>query len=448
MNEEQFNHIGDRIKQAAMQDHPPYTEDAWERMEKMLDEQDRKRRPLFPLWFLYAVVVILSSVTIYWFVRDTRQPYASSLVASNNNIPKAGQATNGKNVSIEKNQNNKRDENDLNLISAVNATHADSTKENNDDEELKRSASRIRCEIRDVMAALKRNRKISEKARTTITIVRGHAEADGNELKTDKTNTRLINDVGVAVSEQIIPSEVNKDTVAKQLATAEIKTCEEKNKDSTILKITSIKTNEAKKKKRFTDRFFIGGSMGAEVSGVKFGGFENGSPAVKSGVSAGYKVSDRFAVMLGFYNNKKIYSARPQDYHPKAGSYLYAVNFTGADADCRVYDIPVTVEYNFPLSKKNKGFFSAGLSSYIMKTEDYIYKFTYYNIPLQSKHHYTGNSTFGSALNFSAGLEKQLNKKLSLRLEPSFSVPLRGVGDGHVKLYSSSINIGARYFPF
>jgi hypothetical protein len=58
MREEQFDHIENRIREAAENSHPGFEEAAWEKMEALLDA-DKKRRPFGWLWALAPLLLLL-----------------------------------------------------------------------------------------------------------------------------------------------------------------------------------------------------------------------------------------------------------------------------------------------------------------------------------------------------------------------------------------------------
>ena len=149
----------------------------------------------------------------------------------------------------------------------------------------------------------------------------------------------------------------------------------------------------------------------------------------------------------GFYFAKKIYNAAPDQYHTPGGNYPY---LTDVDATCKIYEIPVSLSYSFGQRKKHNWFGSVGLSSFIMKKEDYTYNYktpagqtyTYYRgVSNENKHYF-------SVLNLSGGYQYQLNKRLSLQAEPYFKIPLGGVGQGKVKLNSAGILFTLTVKPF
>ena len=152
-------------------------------------------------------------------------------------------------------------------------------------------------------------------------------------------------------------------------------------------------------------------------------------------------------MQTGFYAGRKKYIAGPEDYYPKTGSYWDMVQIVKVDASCLVYDIPLTVRYNFLLKPTTIYYATAGFSSFIMKEEDYYYYYTNNNMPHESAYTYTGNKHFFSVFNISAGIEKKLSSNFSLLAEPSLSIPISGVGDGSVKLYSAALQVGLKYNP-
>ena len=61
---------------------------------------------------------------------------------------------------------------------------------------------------------------------------------------------------------------------------------------------------------------------------------------------------------------------------------------------------------------------------------------------------YTRNTNLLLRLTLAAGIENKLSDRFTMHLEPSLSIPLKGVGDGSEKLYSSELDLGVKYFPF
>jgi hypothetical protein len=216
-------------------------------------------------------------------------------------------------------------------------------------------------------------------------------------------------------------------------------------------KTVAVKKTDSKKQKNnssFANNFFVSVSAGADLSKV---GDNTGEVRLAYGAGIGYQISKRFSVRTGFYAGRKVYTADPEDYHPPTNFWGYYPNLESIDANCKIYDIPITVDYKISSNKKQSWFVSAGLSSLLMKEEKYDYYFkpnyssTYLTytktINNQNKHYF-------SVLNLSGGYTRVLNKNISLQAEPYFKIALDGIGYGKVKLNSGGVLFSAVIRPF
>ncbi len=59
MSEKQFDHIENRIREAAENSEPAFDEYAWTLMEARLDKEDNKRRPILIWWGLLIFLIIV-----------------------------------------------------------------------------------------------------------------------------------------------------------------------------------------------------------------------------------------------------------------------------------------------------------------------------------------------------------------------------------------------------
>jgi hypothetical protein len=82
-----------------------------------------------------------------------------------------------------------------------------------------------------------------------------------------------------------------------------------------------------------------------------------------------------------------------------------------------------------------------------MKQEDYNYHYMHNNIYYVTPKTYTGNKNLFAVFNLSAGIEKKISSSFSVLAEPSVGIPLGGVGEGSVKLYSTALQLGLKYSP-
>mgnify|MGYP001600401975 FL=1 len=223
---------------------------------------------------------------------------------------------------------------------------------------------------------------------------------------------------------------------------------ENTNKDNTSL-VQNSPEKKTKDKNKKRNSFFFTLSTGPDVSAT--GGDQLGKAKLFAGAGMGYTFKDRLTIRSGFYSGRKIYTSSPDSYHPPATFWNYYPNLQKVDADCRVYEIPLSLSYNFSHSSKQQFFASAGISSLLMKREtyDYYYKYTAtgptvnrkYTIKDQNKHYF-------SILTLSGGYQKNIGKSLSVTVEPYLKLPLSGIGFGNVKLNSGGILLSVGIKPF
>ncbi len=243
-------------------------------------------------------------------------------------------------------------------------------------------------------------------------------EAVNHTINNKKSELSIDKDKKKDSLQKIIP----KDTVAIQSAKKEIKESTQK-----------------------INPWYVLGSIGADASNVTLFSFNNSSITPRYGVGIGYQINKRISVQTGFYAGRKKYVAGPGDYHSKDDSYLNNVNVTKISANCTIFEIPVTVRFNFALRPKTTYYATAGISSFIMNKEDYDYSYTAYNNNYQASHSYTGNKNLLSIATVSVGIERKISKDFSIQAEPSINIPIAGVGEGTVKLYSTDIQVGVKY---
>ncbi len=272
-----------------------------------------------------------------------------------------------------------------------------------------------------------------------------------NEPVTDNNKKRTVTDPDAVIAPGAIINEpvADKNAVAKDSIDADLNkpvSNEIAGKtDEPVVEKPVVKKTQAKK----DNSFFITLSSGADIS---FAGLDKlGKTKLFAGAGVGYTFKNRVTVRTGFYSGRKIYSALADDYHPPANFYNYYPYLEKVDADCKVYEIPVSVSYNFGNSKKQNWFVSTGLSSYLMKSEsyDYFYKYTYTGPTLNKKWTIEDeNKHYFSVLTLSGGYQQSLSKHLSIMVEPYIKLPFSGVGYGKVKLNSAGLLFSIGFKPF
>ncbi|MVM39524.1 hypothetical protein GO730_21190 [Spirosoma sp. HMF3257] len=176
-------------------------------------------------------------------------------------------------------------------------------------------------------------------------------------------------------------------------------------------------------------------------------------PGTNVGLFLEYRLAKRWSIQVGVIQSTKVYRALSGEY-----GYLppdiekYKANLAEVAGRCNMLDIPINLRYDVVVKPRKDGlqptrwFISSGVTSYIMKQEDYTY--TYY-------HYYANNRTDWSNpspdryrlsnLNLSIGYERSFSRRLSWQVEPFMKVPLKGVGVYKIDLLSTGAFFSLRY---
>lgn len=157
-----------------------------------------------------------------------------------------------------------------------------------------------------------------------------------------------------------------------------------------------------------------------------------------------YRISKKLALQTGVSYSSKKYVGDFEYYHAWPDwTKGHPSKPTEVDGKCKVIDIPINLRVNIFQKPHQTWFVSAGVSSYILLNETYIYNYAW--SPAKTSDWSDKSSFYWSTLNLSIGWEKQVSKHLSFQAEPYLKTPLKGVGRGLVNLYSSGILFSTKY---
>ena len=172
------------------------------------------------------------------------------------------------------------------------------------------------------------------------------------------------------------------------------------------------------------------------------------------GLTVGYEVFDHWSINTGIIYTKKNYSANGEDYHAKPGTIPPNFSLDYVTGNCYMWEIPLTIRYDFNKIGQTLFFVNGGLSSYLMRKENYTYYGHYYSSPgwptyngAWPKSYNNHENYWFSMIDFSAGAEARLSKSFTLQVEPFVKIPLQGVGMGKLDLSSYGMMFSLRYAP-
>ncbi|TZF82250.1 PorT family protein [Pedobacter sp. BS3] len=169
-----------------------------------------------------------------------------------------------------------------------------------------------------------------------------------------------------------------------------------------------------------------------------------GKGSLGVGVMANLMITKKLGIQTGLRYSEKRYSASAYNYTFNNPSRRSAI--AGIDASCNVLEVPVLGSYTVAGNSRRSIAINAGLSSYFMLRENYVFNYT----PQSGRDSYTltrinQNQHYFSVSSISATYYTKLKKGFQLGIEPYVKIPLTGVGEGKVNLNSSGISLNLRY---
>lgn len=425
-----FEELDKKIKDAADKHQPSYNEKAWTKMEHLLDKdlpqkKDHKKRFIF--WMI--AFLISTPLLMIWLNRDLGgdKPVSKSGVE---NIREENQPINKPTVLQQQSTSNGNDRN----ISKMNNEGSDAVHQENIPAQNNLTATQTPTKEHATLNIKNVNQSTGIPFQSTsIPPITGN-EILNNEIishsflqsPAEKLNTNNLFD------QSILASFFNSDLRA----------------DIPSI-IPPVKNDEnVFGKKSFAQKLFIAVSAGPSVSSV---GINNpGKVTPLYGGSIKYALTNKLTIGGGFFVNKKIYAAGKDDYRPPAGYWTYYTDLLRVDADCDVYEIPLTISYSIKKSGNHEWLASSGISSYFMKKEtyDYEYKNQSGQVLNRSWSIEKKNMNHLAAITLSAGYRHHINQRTSILIEPNFKIPLKGVGYGKVKFYNAGTMVSLQVKPF
>ncbi|MEP6595057.1 MAG: outer membrane beta-barrel protein [Ginsengibacter sp.] len=225
----------------------------------------------------------------------------------------------------------------------------------------------------------------------------------------------------------------------------EIKTVENKPapSDGTIKNNEVVKADKkiALKKSR-SHSFYIGIVAGPDFSTVKLDKIIR--TGFTLGVITGYKFNKRLSVETGLLLDKKYYYSEGKYFNIKNVYIIpYHAKLDNVDGYCNMIELPLNLKYNFKSNKKVNWFALAGISSYFMSKENYDYRYSIYgqqkegNLSVKD-----ASQIWASVMNLGLGYSHYIGKTGTLRVEPYFKIPFKGIGVGSLPITSSGIYFG------
>ncbi len=150
-------------------------------------------------------------------------------------------------------------------------------------------------------------------------------------------------------------------------------------------------------------------------------------------------VFKKLTISTGVTYTSKPYMTGFDNYHT---AYQFSTNPVSVQADCRMLDIPLNIDYQLYAKHRNKFSIGTGISSYLMLHESYDFNYAagtsgpgYFNVPSPNKY-------FFSILNLQATYTRQVNSKFGVSVQPYLKLPLSNIGASQVRLQTTGVAVG------
>ena len=197
----------------------------------------------------------------------------------------------------------------------------------------------------------------------------------------------------------------------------------------------------------------IGAVIAPDFSSVN--SMSGDKPGSTIGLTADYQFAHHWYVGSGLLFSRKNFAAAPPNFHVPQGYYSMngmtqnnAKNIDFVKGSFTMLEIPLNLRYDFSVTGNTLFFATAGLSSYLMTSENCDYFYQWYNMPRTKSMNYHDQPNYlFSALNLSVGVEMGVSNTLSVLVAPYVKVPVRNIGFGQVDLSSVGINFILEFTP-
>jgi hypothetical protein len=449
----QFEEFDKKAREAAAHHHPPYDEQAWIKMEKLLDSQlpqkdNDRRRFIFFLLFLLGIAVTGLLIATPWKTKQRVAATGKPVQQTPAIQPPGG----GNNESIPGTATTEADGEKLSHTDPVSkADQGTGFRVMGPAPALPVSNRQEPAKERWISSKPNSNRPVEDREPASEVDRTGKMAPD--KIMIPQTETILSNkpvkEENSSNFQQNEKAAIDQPPAINRIPAEKTEIVKETVTDKPVQPITVQQKKKERVQAKKSNSFFFNFSAGPDLSFA--GSNKLGTTKLVVGAGLGYTFNKRYTLLAGLYSGNKVYTALPDAYHPPAVFYTYYPYLEKVDADCKVLEIPVSLSYHFNTSHSQNWFVTAGLSSFLMKKEEYNYYYKRSTTGPVYQRKWTINNEnkhFLSALTLSGGYQRTISRHLSVLIEPYLKLPLTGVGYGKVKLHSAGVLFSVGVNPF
>lgn len=410
--------------------------DAWPLMEEKLEEENRKRRFVI-FWRWAAAFLVFGAIGILGVAYFKQNTSENQTITTKKTEP---QTLKKPSKSTDIAQQNKE--------TAIGKAVQNKTLE------LDNQKAATRLESQKVTSNLiKESKQLSQKTKPEKNLVEDTYVVENKVLNDNTIENKDIEIVKIIPSntEIELKPEVNK----IQIDTSAVITkneVEDFSKEDTVIIITnhsddiitineSANLNEGQtpQSSPIFQKLALSFGFSPDYSRVKTSPF--GAMGHNLQVVVDYKISRKFTVKAGIIKSLKLYGANPKNYAWPTKWGTPSSPLMEVSATCNMIDIPISLSYLLAEKRNNRLYTSLGITNYKMTKEKYVYHYENDADPDLKWRKWEGSSGFFGAgiINMSLGVEHKISNFFSVQVEPFVKVPIKNVGFGSVKLFTTGL---------
>lgn len=433
-----------------------YNPDAWAMMEDKLNKKDRKK---YFLWFFLGFLLLGGAGTYFFSGSQKPTPLA---VTSNNEI--ASENTNLQavvNEVINNSISEKREDNN------VTKTEEETTREIQN--------SKVTNNIAQDNAETKGEYIISNSAvRNNNTGIQNRIQSENTGNLADSEVVSVYSQEEHMISDPSIEDIRNidlTDTDFNEAVSHSLLIGTKQNKrDLLVVEVLEDEISNSAKSIENREEIFIVPPYVSSKSGVtaryvltafgssdfsSVGFFSDPQSGFTLGTKMGVQVAHKFQFDLGFAYSLKRYGSEGIDYNVEGGwDTMQGVNPTWMDGKGDVIQIPLEATYYINGYENNSFFVNAGISSYLFNSEWYGFKYdpedllvnpeplleeiTMDDIPRRNFH-------LAGVARVSIGYQRIISPNMAFEISPYLQIPLTGIGEGKVDLYTAGVQFAVKF---
>ncbi|HVS94972.1 MAG TPA: hypothetical protein VHE54_00750 [Puia sp.] len=175
-------------------------------------------------------------------------------------------------------------------------------------------------------------------------------------------------------------------------------------------------------------------------------------PGSTAGLTVDYQFAPRWYIGSGLLLDRRNYAADSQAFHAPESWYrsnnIDPKHVDFAKGSFEMLEIPLNLRYDFSVTGSTLFFATAGVSSYLLTTENGNCYYNWYGqeVPKGFQQRNANNYLF-SVANLSLGVETGISNSWSILIAPYMKMPLRTIGFGQVQMNSVGISFSLKWAP-